>query len=169
MSIRILAAVVALGAAGLAGGCASDANLLGESLTTASVTPAKSEPKVDPQCVALMSKIDALRKEGTPERIEKVAAGKSKTAVVKRDALQRISDLDKANAEFQSRCSTLTPGTQAAAKPSAADTAKAQVEQAATDAAAKQATKTVAKAATKTVAKATPEAAATQAIKAAAQ
>ena len=116
MQMRAFTAAAIMAVAGLAGGCAGDAGLL----TTSSIEPAASkQPKVDPYCVALMSKIDALRKEGTPGRIEKVAAGKSATAVVKRSALQRITELDKANAQFQSRCSTLTPGQRSAAQTTA--------------------------------------------------
>ncbi len=116
MRIQAIAGALLLAAAGLSGGCASDTNFLGDSLTTASIASEEKAKtsKVDPQCVALMSKIDALRREGTPERIEKVASGKTKTAVVKREALQRISELDRANAEFQMRCSKLTPTHQAA-------------------------------------------------------
>lgn len=121
MSIRAFAGAVLFAAAGVIGGCANGANFLGDSLTTSSIEPAaKAQPSVDPQCVALMSKIDALRKEGTPGRIEKVSSGKTPTAVVKRDALQRMTELDKANAEFQSRCSTLTSGQQAATAPAQA-------------------------------------------------
>lgn len=158
MRIQAFAGALLLAAAGFSGGCANDANLFGDSLTTASISPAaeSKKPQVDPQCVALMSKIDALRKEGTPERIEKVAAGKSKTAVVKRDALQRISELDRANAEFQMRCSTLTPAQQAAAAttPTAGDAAT----QAAAEAAKQTAVKTVSKPPAKVAAKATASA-----------
>jgi len=164
MRIRTFAGMALLAAAGFAGGCANDGEFLGGSLTTASIEPvAKAQRVVDSQCVALISKIDALRKEGTPERIEKVAAGKSKTAVVKRDALQRITELDKANAEFQSRCSTLTPGQQAAAAtasgPALASTEAAK--QAAVDAAKQKAVKTVTKTSPKSPAKTAQAAAAT--------
>ncbi|MFN3869810.1 MAG: hypothetical protein ACK4MF_12200, partial [Hyphomicrobiaceae bacterium] len=70
--------------AGSVAGCANDGGLLANSLTTASVPeqPQVAQgPKVDPQCFALMSKIDQMRKEGTPSRIEKVATtGKGATA-----------------------------------------------------------------------------------------
>jgi hypothetical protein len=164
MRIRTFAGMALLAAAAFAGGCANDGDFLGGSLTTASIEPAaKAQPVVDPQCVALMSKIDTLRKEGTPERIEKVAAGKSKTAVVKRDALQRITELDKANAEFQSRCSTLTSSQRAAAAappgPAAASTEPAK--QAAVDASKQNTVKTVAKTAPKSPAKTAQAVAAT--------
>lgn len=129
MSIRMHAGAALLAAAGLIGGCASEGNFLADSLTTSSIgSTANAQPSVDPQCVALMSKIDALRKEGTPARIEKVSAGKTATAVVKREALQRITELDKANAEFQSRCSTLASGQQAAMSPAPAAKSTATVQ-----------------------------------------
>lgn len=118
MSFRIFASAVLFAAASLMGGCASDGDFLGGALTTSSIEPAaKAQSNIDPQCVALMSKIDALRKEGTPERIEKVSTGKTATAVVKRQALQRMTELDKTNAEFQSRCSTLSRGQRSVAAP----------------------------------------------------
>lgn len=161
MWIRASAAVAIVAAGGMIGGCASDGNFIGPGLTTSSIEPpavtSAAQPKVDPQCVALMSKIDQLRKEGTPGRIEKISTGKSATATVKRQALARITELDKSNAEFQSRCSTMSPAQQAAVRTApaavaseAAVAATDQGKQAATSAAKKAATKT----ATKTVAKA---------------
>lgn len=121
-------AALSVTSAWLLGGCA-DSNLPG--LTTSAVTPAATQtaaPKVDPACVALTAKIDALRKDGVTERIEKVAAGgKSKTVQVKRDSLAKITELDKANAEFQQKCSTITPRpAQSAAIAPAAQVAPAQ-------------------------------------------
>lgn len=123
MHKRMIGMVAAMIAGTLAAGCANDGGLLAGSLTTASVTEqaaasATPQQKVDPQCVALMSKIDQLRKEGTPARIEKISTGKGTTAQVKRESLARITELDKANAEFQSRCSTLSTPQQAAVAPS---------------------------------------------------
>lgn len=110
--------------------CAGDQGSLfgGE---TASVTPPPA-PKVDPACVALTSKIEGLRKEGVTERVEKAAAGKGATVSVKRDSLAKMTELDKANAEFQAKCSTITPKQQTASVPAsvaaaAAPTAKAAV------------------------------------------
>jgi hypothetical protein len=75
---------------------------------------------VDPACIALTARIDALRKEGVTERLEKAAVGKSTTVQVKRASLAQIAELDKANAEFQARCSTLSPkSTQAVVVPAA--------------------------------------------------
>lgn len=150
---RAMVASALLAATGLAGGCANDGGVLGDSLTTSSVSTAEKAPKVDPQCVALMSKIDALRKEGTPERIEKVSTGKGRTVSVKRESLQRITELDKTNAEFQSRCSTLTSGQRAAAatSPAPAPAAKDSAAQAATETAKKPVVATVSKSSAKTV------------------
>ncbi|MBL8565645.1 MAG: hypothetical protein JNM89_08015 [Hyphomicrobiaceae bacterium] len=147
MTFRFLAASTAILLAGLTAGCANDGGLLAGSLTTASVPDAPAAqvaaaPKVDPQCFALMSKIDQLRKEGTPARIEKVATtGKGSTASVKRDSLAKMTELDKANAEFQVRCSKLAPSQAAAAASPAPATAVPAT-----------ATQTVAKASTKTAA-----------------
>lgn len=127
MLIRAFTGAALLAAAGVMGGCAGDGNFLANSLTTSSIEPgAKTQSNIDPQCVALMSKIDALRKEGTPGRIEKVSTGKSSTTVVKREALQRMTELDKTNTEFQMRCSTLSPSQQSAYAPANATTNTAQ-------------------------------------------
>lgn len=107
------------------GGCASDGGL---ALSTGSIdqqAEAKTQ-RIDPVCVALMAKIDELRKEGTPERIAKVATGKTKTASVKREALARMTELDKANTEFQQKCSTLAAPTAPATAPQAAAATPAQ-------------------------------------------
>ena len=66
-------------------GCASDGSL---ALSTGSINEEPQQAKaqrIDPACVSLMARIDELRKEGTPERIAKVATGKGKTASVKRE------------------------------------------------------------------------------------
>ncbi len=116
LSARI--AGVALGVAML-GGCSSDSGLFGNSLTTQSIGMATSGPaatapvamagKVDPACYSLSQRIDLLRQDGVTERIEKASVGKSATVSVKRDSLAKAAELDKANAEFQARCSTLGP------------------------------------------------------------
>ncbi len=111
--LATLLAVVA--GAGLLGACSGDGGMLGSSLTTSSLTSptsttgtqAQSTPKIDPACIALVAKIDALRREGVTERVEKASVGKSASVTVKRTSLAQITELDKANAEFQSKCSTL--------------------------------------------------------------
>jgi hypothetical protein len=119
MERRYTLALVAL-STGLMAGCASDSGgLFGPGgVTTSSVSPAAAPmpaataaaaQKVDPTCVALTAQIDGLRKEGVAERIEKVSTGKTKSVSIKRDALAKMIELDKANAEFVQKCSTLTP------------------------------------------------------------
>jgi hypothetical protein len=104
---------VSLGAAVLAG-CSSDGGLFGNSLTTQSITATPTSgqvvaaaPKTDPACYALTQRIDMLRKDGLTERLEKASVGKSSTVAVKRESLAQAAELDKANAEFQAKCSTL--------------------------------------------------------------
>ncbi|MGQ0672096.1 MAG: hypothetical protein ACT4N2_04350 [Hyphomicrobium sp.] len=129
MRMQTIGLMAAVSAAALTAGCSGD---LG-GLTTQTIDPAKGAPtataaKVDPACVSLTAQIDTLRKDGLTERVEKVAAtGKSKLVSVKRESLARIAELDKANAEFQAKCTTLTPRpvTAAAVAPPAAAPAAA--------------------------------------------
>jgi hypothetical protein len=95
------------------GGCSSSGNPFGDAFTTQSLQtqppPATvaAAPKIDPACYGLQQRIDMLRKDGVTERIEKASVGKSSTVPVKRASLAQAAELDKANAEFQARCSTL--------------------------------------------------------------
>ncbi|MDX2309419.1 MAG: hypothetical protein NW216_14360 [Hyphomicrobium sp.] len=107
-------------AAMLAGGCSSDGTPL--TLSTSSIgqqADAAAKPKLDPQCVALGARIEGLRKEGFAERVEKASVGKSSNVTVKREALAKMTELDKANAEFQAKCGTV-PFQQAAVAPAQA-------------------------------------------------
>lgn len=123
-------------AAGLLAGCSSAGNPLtsenivssGTNLTTSSVStqaPVASNqmqaaaPKIDPNCVMLNSKIDQLRKEGFVENIEKVSSGKTSLVTIKRGSLAKITELQKVNAEFQAKCSTLSTLSANAAAPQA--------------------------------------------------
>lgn len=86
---------------GLAG-CAADGS---NALTTASVPPKTVQaPLVDPACLALQNRIALIRSEGTVDRVEKAATGKTKTVVIKRAALSKVAELNQANAEYQARC-----------------------------------------------------------------
>ena len=133
--ILIISGTALLLAASLAG-CASDGSL---ELTTGSINQQKAVAKaVDPVCTTLSARIAELRKEGTPDRIAKVAAGKTKTANVKREALARMTELDAANKQFQQKCSTVatpkTPPKTAATAASATTDAKKAADAAAKDA-----------------------------------
>lgn len=111
-------ACAALGVSMLTG-CSSNSGLFGNSLTTQSIgmassdggaaTPTPVANKIDPQCYSLAQRIDMLRKEGVSERIEKASVGKSATVAVKRASLAQAAELDKANADFQARCSNFGP------------------------------------------------------------
>jgi predicted small lipoprotein YifL len=58
-----------------------------------------NKPKVDPACQTLVSQIGALRQEGIADKVEKAAAKKYKMTA---------AELNKANAEFQGKCSPTT-------------------------------------------------------------
>lgn len=67
-----------------------------------------AQPKIDPNCAAISFRIDQLRKEGFVENVEKVSTGKSSLVTIKRDTLAKMAELQKANAEFQARCSAIS-------------------------------------------------------------
>src|SRR5215813_2433381 len=105
MSFMIRATAKALALAGVAValvGCAGE----GESFFTTGALGTSAESKLDPMCVTLASRIEALRKEGIPEKIEKAAAKKYKMT---QSDLNKADQLTKANADFQLRCSTIMP------------------------------------------------------------
>lgn len=96
-------------------GCAGDNG----PFTTGSVGPtaAAPEPAVDPACVTLAARLDTLRKEGIADKIEKAAAKKYKMTQAD---LSKADQLTKVSAEFQNRCSTITPKPATAQGPGAA-------------------------------------------------
>src|SRR5215475_5167484 len=108
--IRARSTVTLLAGLALAG-CAADGT--DGLFTTGALSATQTADKADPACVTLAASIEGLRKEGVAEKIEKAA------------------QLTKANAEFQNRCSTVTPkATTAQARPAskagATDVANAQ-------------------------------------------
>ena len=109
------------------GACANDGSLVGTGATAA--LPEK--PKVDAACAPLAAKIDDLRRDGVADRVEQAATGKGATVAVKRESLAKVAELNKANAEFQQKCSAYTPAPGAAkaatVTPGAAAPAKAAV------------------------------------------
>jgi hypothetical protein len=111
-------------AAGLTCGCADGSNLL-STQSLAETTAAKT----DPVCVSLASQINTLKGDGTIDRLEKAGDGKTVKVSVKRSALQKQAELNKAYADFQTRCGPKVPAqTAAQAQPAApsAQTASAQ-------------------------------------------
>jgi outer membrane murein-binding lipoprotein Lpp len=96
---RASAALVLAGV--LLAGCATEGN--DGIFTTGSLTGA-TDTKVDATCVTLASRIQALRKDGIPDKIEKAAARRYKMTQAD---LGKADQLTKANAEFQAQCSTV--------------------------------------------------------------
>lgn len=97
-------------ACGFLAGCASEGGL-----STATIAPEKTAaPKVDPVCVSLAAQIDSLRQDGTVEGLEKAATGKTAKVSVKREALAKQAELNKANTEFQMKCGPAIPRAQTA-------------------------------------------------------
>jgi len=115
----IVLSALAAGSALLAG-CADSNALFGNSanLTTASVTPVAA-PKTDPVCATLTAQIDTLRKEGIADKIEKASLKKYKMTTAE---LVKADQLNKSNADFQTKCSTYKP-TVASVAPTAATAA----------------------------------------------
>jgi hypothetical protein len=88
-------------------GCSGTDNLFNTSsssdVTTSSLTQNQAQ-KVDPACGSLALEIDTLRREGVADKIEKAAAKKYKMTPAD---LGKANQLNKANADFQAKCSTL--------------------------------------------------------------
>jgi hypothetical protein len=105
--IRAASAALVLAGVTLAG-CAGDGsdNMFTTGALGTQQTAAAPEPKVDPLCVTLVSRIEGLRKEGVADKIEKAAIKKYKMTATD---LSKADQLTKANAEFQLRCSTIMP------------------------------------------------------------
>jgi hypothetical protein len=102
-SITIYAAALAC----ILGGCSQDGTL-STGLNTGSVdsqqaTAAKSQ---DALCLTLASQIEALNTDGTSDKVAKAAAKKYK---LKATDLSKADELNKANSEFQTKCSSYPP------------------------------------------------------------
>jgi len=111
---RAAATTLLLASVALAG-CAGEGGME-NFFTTGSLgsQSAAAEQKVDPACVTLASRIEALRKEGVAEKIEKAAAKKYKMTQAD---LAKADQLTKANNDFQFRCSTIMPKSASASEP----------------------------------------------------
>jgi hypothetical protein len=98
-------ALVLIGSTALAG-CSGGLDTFGggSSDVTTSAIAQNQAPKVDPACGNLALEIDTLRREGVADKIERAASGKYK---MKKADLTKASQLNKANGEFQAKCSTL--------------------------------------------------------------
>lgn len=170
MTRTLIAPAALLLGLGMLGGCASENGLSGTSnLTTSAVTPVAA-PKVDPACVTLSAQIEQLRKEGTIDRLQQASQGKGESVQIKRTAIAKQAELNKANADYQAKCSTITPKPSSAAAPApVAKEAAAAAGAATTAAAAPAKTAAVAAPAAQAVKKVVKKAAApVEAVKAAA-
>jgi hypothetical protein len=116
---RASSQALVLGALVLAG-CAEGGDNI---FTTGSLVQPTADTKADPACVTLAARIEALRKEGIADKIEKAAARRYKMT---RADLGKADQLTKASGELQARCSTVPPrSTTTADAPPAADKSKA--------------------------------------------
>jgi hypothetical protein len=94
-------------AALLAAGCANDGSLT-NGLSTSSIDSGSTAQasKQDPACMTLAAQIEALNRDGTADKVSKAAAKKYK---LKTEDLAKADELNKANTEFQSKCSPYPP------------------------------------------------------------
>jgi hypothetical protein len=109
-------------------GCANDGSL-STGLNTGSVNPATAQAAKSQEalCLTLASQIEALNTEGVSDKVSKAAAKKYK---LKAADLTKADELNKANTEFQGKCSSYPPRVAAAApvEPASKDTAAAAKE-----------------------------------------
>lgn len=106
-------------------GCANG----GFDLSTASISPQQTAAaKTDPVCASLASQINALKSDGTIDRLEHAAEGKTSKVSIKRTALQKQAELNKAYSQFQTRCAPAVPGQAAAQQPAQQKQAAAATE-----------------------------------------
>src|SRR5262245_14144564 len=88
----------------LVAGCANDGSLSSSGMNTASIDAAKKSQ--DAVCLTLTSQSEALTAEGVPDKMAKAAAKKYK---LKSTDLAKADELNKANTEFQTKCSSYPP------------------------------------------------------------
>jgi hypothetical protein len=92
-------------------GCANDGTLT-SSFNTGSIDPQKqaaneqAEKSKQALCNTLVSQIEALNTEGVNDKVAKAAAKKYK---LKATDLTKADELNKANVEFQTKCSSYPP------------------------------------------------------------
>lgn len=101
-------AIYATALACMLAGCAQDGSL-STGLNTGSVKPqaaTQTAKSTEALCLTLASQIEALNTEGVPDKVAKAAAKKYK---LKATDLTKADELNKANTEFQSKCSSYPP------------------------------------------------------------
>jgi hypothetical protein len=121
----------------LVAGCAQDGTLSTNGLNTSSIEQKKAAEQAEKnnaECATIASQIEALHRDGAAAKVTKAASKKYK---MKAADLAKADELNKANAEFQGKCSNYPPPTIAAAP----ETAPAAATPAAAPAGEKVATK----------------------------
>jgi hypothetical protein len=103
---KLQAPAIALVGAALLAGCAEDSSLFSgtSNLTTASISDSQ---KADPACISLASQIDTLKKEGVADKVAQASIKKYKLTPAD---LTKADQLNRSNAEFQAKCSSVKPG-----------------------------------------------------------
>ena len=91
----------------MAAGCANDGTLSGLNTSSIDQPGASTQTaKSDPACLTLTAQIEALNRDGAADKVSKAAAKKYK---LKSEDLAKADELNKANAEFQTKCSPYPP------------------------------------------------------------
>lgn len=106
--------VAMLMSAAVLGGCSGGASDIfgGSSAGLATTASIPEVSKVDPACTTLVSQIDGLKKEGVADKVAQAAAKKYKMNAAD---LGKADQLNKANGEFQAKCSVGPKPSQTAA------------------------------------------------------
>lgn len=121
--MRAITVTITLGAVVALGACANDSLISGLGPAPTQTAALAAKAPVDPACSGLATQIGALRRDGVVDRVEAASKGKGSTVKVKRQSLEQIAELEKANAEFQAKCSSV-PIVADAATPGAAPEVK---------------------------------------------
>jgi hypothetical protein len=112
LKLRSSAALIM--AATLLGGCSGGIGDMfgGNSAGLATTASIPEAAKVDPACATLVSQIDGLKNEGVADKVANAAAKKYKMSPAD---LSKADQLNKANGEFQAKCSVGPKPSQTAA------------------------------------------------------
>ena len=99
----------------LLGGCAQDGTLSTNGLNTSSIEQKKAAEQAEKnnaECMAIATQIETLHRDGAAAKVTKAASKKYK---MKASDLAKADELNKANTEFQGKCSNYPPPTIATA------------------------------------------------------
>ena len=93
----------------LLAGCAQDGTLSTSGLNTSSIEQKKAAEQAEKnnaECMAIASQIETLHRDGAAAKVTKAASKKYK---MKSSDLAKADELNKANTEFQTKCSAYPP------------------------------------------------------------